>query len=66
VYHHIEQFQGRTWKTFDLALDLMASGKVDLGWMVTHRFRLDEYGQALKLHGRRGSSEVIKAVFAFE
>ena len=51
--------------TFDIAIELMASGQVDLGWMVTHRFQLDQYDEALKLHGQKGSSGVIKAVFQF-
>ena len=65
TYHRSEQFQGRTWSTFELALDLMASGKVDLGWMVTHRFKLDEYDRAFKLLGQKGNSGIIKAVFEF-
>jgi L-iditol 2-dehydrogenase len=66
TYHLSEQFQGRTWSTFELALDLMARGKVDLGWMVTHRFKLDEYDAAFKLSGQKGNSGIIKAVFEFD
>lgn len=65
IYNHADQFEGRTWRTFDLALHLMATGQVDLGWMVTHRFRLDQYSEALTLHSRKGSSGLIKAVFEF-
>jgi len=65
IYNHADQYQEKTWRTFDLALHLMASGQVDLGWMVTHRFPLDQYNEALKLHGHKGSSGVIKAVFEF-
>ena len=66
AYHHAEQFQGETWSTFGLTLDLMARGNLDLGWMVTHRFRIDDYAQAFRLHSQRGQSGIIKAVFAFE
>ena len=66
IYNHVDLFEGATWKTFDLALTLMASNKIDLSWMVTHRFRLDQYDQALKLHGQKGSSGLIKAVFEFQ
>ena len=66
TYHRAEQYQGRTWSTFELALDLMASGKVDLGWMVTHRFKLEEYDKAFRLLGQKGNSKVIKAVFEFD
>ena len=65
TYHRAEQYQGRTWSTFELALDFMASGKVDLGWMVTHHFKLDEYDRAFKLLGQKGNSGIIKAVFEF-
>lgn len=66
TYHRAEQFEGRTWSTFELAIDLMASGKVDLGWMVTHRIKLDEYDRAFKLLGQKGNSGVIKAAFEFD
>lgn len=65
TYHHAEQWQGQTWRTFDLALQLMATGQVDLGWMVTHRFRLADYDRAFRLLDQKGSSGIIKAVFEF-
>ena len=65
IYNHAEMWRGETRATFDIAIELMASGAVDLGWMVTHRFPLDQYNEALKLHGQKGSSGVIKAVFEF-
>lgn len=65
TYHHAEPWQGRRRRTFDLALELMASGAVDLGWLVTHRFGLEEYGRALEMASRKGNSGVIKAVFEF-
>lgn len=66
IYHHAERFHGKTWKTFDLALDWMARGEVDLGWMVTHRFSLEEYDRALRMHGSKGAHPIIKAAFAFD
>jgi threonine dehydrogenase-like Zn-dependent dehydrogenase len=65
IYHHAEQFGGRQWKTFDLAIDLLATGKVDLGWMVSHKFRLEEYRQALELTHRRGGQRALKIAFEF-
>ena len=65
-YNHAELFNGKTWKTFDLALELMQRGQVDLGWLVTHKFRLEEYAHAFELLNRRGASKAIKAVFEFE
>ncbi|MCA9870291.1 MAG: alcohol dehydrogenase catalytic domain-containing protein [Anaerolineae bacterium] len=65
IYNNAEQWRGQTVATFDVALELIASGQVDLGWMVTHRFPLDKYSDALALHGKKGSSGLIKAVFEF-
>jgi L-iditol 2-dehydrogenase len=65
TYHHAEHWQGQTWRTFDLALHLMATEQVDLSWMVTHRFPLAEYDRAFRLLDLKGHSGVIKAVFEF-
>jgi threonine dehydrogenase-like Zn-dependent dehydrogenase len=66
AYHHADQFQGKRWKTFDLAIDLMARGKVDLGWMVTHKFAQKDYQQALDLTHKRSSEAVVKIAFQFD
>jgi len=66
AYHHAETYQGRACTTFDAALDLMTHGQVDLGWLVTHRFSLGEYGDAFRLFTRRSQSQTIKAVFSFD
>ena len=43
----------------------MARGDVDLDWLVTHRFKLEEYKRAFTMLGKRGESQAIKAVFEF-
>jgi threonine dehydrogenase-like Zn-dependent dehydrogenase len=48
-----------------VAIDLLASGTMDLGWIVTHRFALDDFKQALHLLKKRGQHGAIKGVFAF-
>ena len=65
VYNHAEQFQGRCWKAFDLAIHLLTSGKADLGWMVSHKFPLADYQQALDLTNKRRSEKVVKIAFEF-
>jgi threonine dehydrogenase-like Zn-dependent dehydrogenase len=65
IYHHAEQFRGKRWKTYDLAIDLMERGKVDLGWMVTHKFAQAEYQRALELTRNRGNNAVLKIAFEF-
>jgi threonine dehydrogenase-like Zn-dependent dehydrogenase len=44
---------------------LMAERRVELGWLVTHRFALAEYREALATVTGKGANGVIKAVFAF-
>ena len=61
-----ELYQGRRMHTFQVALDLMAEGKVDLAPVVTHKFKLEDYQKALAAVANKGRSGVIKAVFAFE
>lgn len=66
VYNHAEPFRGSKWQAFDLALDLMQRGELDVGWLVTHKFRLDEYAHAFRLLNQRGASKAIRAVFEFD
>ena len=65
-YHHAEQFADRRWATFELAIDLMAQGKIDLGWMVTHKFKLTEYKRAFRMFKNKSRHQMIKAVFEFD
>lgn len=64
-FHDVEPYQGKTWRAFDLALDLMAKGKLDLGWMVSRKYPLTEYKRALADIAQKGSQGIIKAVFEF-
>jgi threonine dehydrogenase-like Zn-dependent dehydrogenase len=66
LYNHVENYDGKQWKAFDLAIKLMDEGKADLGWMVTHKYRLEDYRQALELTHQRGKNEAIKIAFEFE
>ncbi len=62
----VETLDGRTIRTFDLALDKIARREVDLSSLVTNRFGLDEYRRALAMASARGRHRMIKAVFAFD
>jgi threonine dehydrogenase-like Zn-dependent dehydrogenase len=65
AYHHAEKFNGKEWTTFDLAIDLLSRGVLDLSWMVTHKFRLEEYWQAFDLTHRRAGNQALKIAFEF-
>ncbi len=61
-----ENIPGRRVRTFQLALDWMAEGKLDLAPMVTHRFRLDDYKRALAVTADKGRHRVVKSIFVFD
>lgn len=61
-----QMYQGQEIDPIALAMRLMAEKKADLGWLVTHRFELDDYKEALATVSGKGDSGVIKAVFAFD
>jgi threonine dehydrogenase-like Zn-dependent dehydrogenase len=60
-----ETVAGEQINTLALALRLMADGKATLADLVTHRFALADYREALETVTSKGSSGVVKAVFAF-
>jgi L-iditol 2-dehydrogenase len=61
-----EIYQEQHIPTYQLALNLMAAGKVDLAPMLTHRFRLADYKEALATTANKENSGVIKTVFVFD
>lgn len=61
-----ETYQDRRIRTYQIALEWMESGKLDLSHMITHRFRLDDYRHALKITSQRGKHQLIKSVFTFQ
>ncbi|MFX1516142.1 MAG: zinc-binding dehydrogenase [Promethearchaeota archaeon] len=51
---------------FEIALELMSSGQVDLSWMVTHKFGFpQDYKKGLKYSMNKGRYGVIKPIFSF-
>jgi threonine dehydrogenase-like Zn-dependent dehydrogenase len=62
----MEDYQGRRMRTYEVGLELMAQGKLDLSPLLTHTFRLREYKQAFRTLADRGRSKAFKAVFAFD
>ena len=65
-YHRAENYQGKQWSTFGLAIDLLKRSKLDLGWLVTHKFGLDQYKQAFGILQNKSKHRVIKAAFEFD
>ncbi len=62
----METYQGRSKRTYEVGLELMAQGKLDLAPLLTHKFRLAEYRQAFRALAAKESSGVLKAVFVYD
>lgn len=60
----LETLDGKQISTFALAMDLVASRRVDLKPLVTHRFPLSHYRQAVRTALLTGRYRSIKTVFA--
>ncbi|PLR81777.1 alcohol dehydrogenase [Bacillus canaveralius] len=58
-----EVFQGKRKRTFDIAIQLLNVGKLDLSPLVTHRFPLEEYQNALSTASNKKNTAAIKVVF---
>lgn len=64
IYNHAEPYGGTKRAAFEIALELMNNG-LDLSWLVTHKFKLENYHEAFALLEQRGASKALKAVFEF-
>jgi threonine dehydrogenase-like Zn-dependent dehydrogenase len=60
-----EDYDGRRLRTYEVGLELMAEGKVDLSSLLTHKYELSEYRQAFRTLADRSADQVFKAVFSF-
>lgn len=55
-----ESWEGRRVRTIQLGLELMAAGKVDLAPLVTHRYPLARWREAVEAASRKGAYGAIK------
>jgi L-iditol 2-dehydrogenase len=62
VYAEEPSLDGRP-HTFDVALGLLRDHHLPLGELVTHRFRLERWREAMAVNLKRGRVGVLKAVF---
>jgi threonine dehydrogenase-like Zn-dependent dehydrogenase len=60
--HGSENHQGRRVSSFDLAMEMIQEGKINLEGFITHRFPLSDYREAFKV-ARQKVGRVIKVVF---
>ncbi len=62
----IEQYNGRSMHTYEVVFELIQQGKLDLSGLLTHRFRIEHYRQAIATLVNRGRSGAIKVAFVQE
>ena len=53
--------EGQTWRTYDLVIELMRQGKLTADGLITHRFPLSQWRQAVStaLNKRNGTIKVV-------
>jgi threonine dehydrogenase-like Zn-dependent dehydrogenase len=60
-----EECLGGRRRAYELILDWMARGELDLSPLLTHRFRLEDYKRALAMSFHKSEHKMVKAVFDF-
>jgi threonine dehydrogenase-like Zn-dependent dehydrogenase len=61
-----EEYQGQRIRCYQLALDFMAQGKVDLAPLLTHSFRLNDYRRALAMNMNKSRHRLVHSAFVFD
>ena len=61
----VEEFEGRRLHAMEIYLDLLAKGRLTLPALVTHRFALADYREALLVAHHKGAHGALKVVFDF-
>jgi threonine dehydrogenase-like Zn-dependent dehydrogenase len=61
-----EEFEGRNMRTYEVALELMRTGRLDLSPLLTHRFALNDYRRAIETNLNAGREGLIKSAFVFD
>jgi threonine dehydrogenase-like Zn-dependent dehydrogenase len=62
----VEDFEGQRRHAMAIYLDLVASRRIDVTPILTHRFTLEEYRDAFLACGEQGRSGAVKVLFAYD
>ncbi len=58
-------YAGEERHVFDVALELMVSGKIDAERLVTHKFQLDDYLEMITVNMNKGKHKAVKTLVSF-
>ena len=61
-----DEYEGDRKRKLQIALDLIASGKVNVKDFITHKFNLEEYKKALEIATYKSKYNAVKVVFTYE
>src|SRR5947199_325505 len=61
----VEEFEGRRRHSMEIYLDLVASGRIDVTPILTHRFPLEAWRAAFLACGEQGRSGAVKVLFEY-
>jgi len=61
----VEEFEGRRRHSMEIYLALVASGRIDVTPLLTHRFALEEWRAAFLACGEQGKSGAVKVLFEY-
>ena len=59
----MEMYNGEQISSFELVIKFLKENKLDFRGLITHRFKLDDYKNALTEISKKAESGTIKAVF---
>ncbi|MBW2220333.1 MAG: hypothetical protein JRF40_12720 [Deltaproteobacteria bacterium] len=58
-------YNGENRHVFEIALELMKQEKIKAEMLVTHKFRLEDYRQMIKVNMSKGKHQAVKTVVSF-
>lgn len=58
-------YKGKRMHMFDIALDMIRKGKIELDGMVTHKFALDNFAEMIEVNLAKEKHRAVKTVVAF-
>jgi threonine dehydrogenase-like Zn-dependent dehydrogenase len=66
MMHGMEDHNGESIDTFELAFEMMKENPTKLEGLVTHKYRIDDYKTAFSVALNKGKNDAIKVAFDFE